>query len=1631
MRSHHREDSVPYSILILHILCALFLSVTPISAAPDAQYSKSCNDCHGIPPKDSTFRNLTTGAFIGSHQQHATSSPSSCTRCHPGSASFSYDHMTSVVFLAANINNSPGGGKYRVDGNQVTFYNLTSSPVTGTCTNVNCHFESLTPQWGSTPYSSANDCANCHAVPGSSSSHAKHNSYYSWPANGCPTCHPDHKTGLMFNHATSAGQRGIAVILNEGSYTGDGLNYLPSQNISRNLGTCSNLYCHSNGNGGTPYVAPVWGGTLPADCTGCHGGNTISFRPISTGKHGIHIGKKPCGACHSATVTEVNDRSVTGAAAHVDGSKTIQFTGAGSYIAGSKSCNTVQCHGNTSATWGSISGCLRCHSATQGNRVAIGPQLDNGSHHIQGSVTDSKCYQCHWEANSDGSINPLYHEGSALPGAPVHLVIYGAGTRPATYTPGITAVQYHYTTTVNRTGLQNITTHCLGCHSDQNNAAQPFGDGKTPKQYAWDGTSIAARYSQSGVTTWGKYSTVANAAQKRISKALSAHGNALANKRGWNSSTGVDGAIANTSGGVNVQCYDCHNSHGSSAQGITSRYSSATGRKNGAILKSTLAGLGGYAVSYRPYSAGSGITGNKRNPGATICLDCHLTQTNTATPWGYNVTFGTTQAILGYWDAPRFNGFSSSGAEQRFPYKTKNSIFGGHFGASAALSVTPTANIDGLCTPCHDPHGVTPTLGAKQRHAVPLLKGTWITSPYKEDVAPVSDTPYTGVPGYEGVQYHIDQNTFASGGVTEPESQSEGLCLGCHPKNSLTVATNPSSPNAWKSKNRIHESVKGWKSSNGTVKHNYSCSKCHAPHDNSVLPRLMVTNCLDGKHKGRSGYNPYSVTSGSSWGDGGSGSGRIPGYYNGSGWGDYPNGPNAGYNGIVCHESATANGGDGTDQAWNTVTAWAQEPATTIASGPAAGSITAVGSNIQATISWTTNNMSSSYVDYGLTTAYGSTAGNAGLVKNHSMTLQNLVNHSTYHYRVRSVSYSGQAVASGDLTFTTSLPPTVPVLTHHSDAVCPSDCSQSVSWNAASDPDGGTVEYYVEIDTSTAFDSANKQSSGWISATNASFTIATANTWYWRVKSRDAGHVESASAFSAADSFRTVTTSPPPAPTVIAHGNYDSGCADTAVTVSWNPVTAPDNDPVQYRVTNDYGAVKDSGWLAAGQTNWSFTNYAGFGITWKVMARDSVHSDAISAWSATDYFYDIGSTCVSSSCPLVYTWDGTRFNYQSDLQGPILMQSGGTRNVSLYQPVHMGIQGLVPDGDNRYRIKIWESLSEATLLDEAKLLVVDYPAGYQLVTSGAENTYNYGYLNPLSFHTIKDPALPRAATDKFGNDILSTVLDLDDTPIPVVPDDPDNYYTFDFGEIAHPEYAKLVIDGWSIYNSKLYTYIPPVTVQPYIEVVDTNGTWVKAKVTGTPTGDLKTMVVDIADIFESSDHRIRIHLGIKRTSRWVIDRIRLDDSAPVSISVREIPPSAADLQMGGQAIRKMSSLQNRIITSEEPLPLKQDSFGYGNFTRYGDVLSLITQRDDKYVIMRYADKLELMFPAPGNPLPGMTRGFVLKADLYYKEFNTYKFLEPLPFHSMTTYPYAAPEAYPADSDHNQYQLEFNTRRFTP
>ena len=418
---------------------------------------------------------------------------------------------------------------------------------------------------------------------------------------------------------------------------------------------------------------------------------------------------------------------------------------------------------------------------------------------------------------------------------------------------------------------------------------------------------------------------VCTTSPRNFTKAFSAHGNAKSNQGGWDSTggTGLDNDLSGKNMRAatrNVQCFDCHSSHGSKLVGNTSSYITTYGPSKcnstvdnfkicasnadcsagvactsvghwGGNLKETVANRGGYSMdytaSYNPNTTGV----NPYAAGAGQCFDCHETRnavrpscsgsgtcsthtdqtscqsdvnnciwSSKGIPWGYSETFGVANPIMGYKDTSRF-GQGVKASQSRFTYRAnKNTIVGGHLHASSSLITPAQQSINGLCTYCHDPHGVSPILGTNQAYGVPLLKGTWLTSPYKEDSPSMS----SGVQGSRSNEYpstsalqtvHIDQNTFNNGSISETDSQFAGLCLNCHPKANLTDGVT----HTWRDKNRIHESVKGWKTADATIQHNYPCSKCHQPHD-SGLPRLLQTNCLDYNHRGQvaSGGQPSS-----------------------------------------------------------------------------------------------------------------------------------------------------------------------------------------------------------------------------------------------------------------------------------------------------------------------------------------------------------------------------------------------------------------------------------------------------------------------------------------------------------------------------------------------------------------------------------------------------------------------------------------------------------------------------------------------------------------------------------------------------------------------------------------------------
>jgi len=92
-------------------------------------------------------------------------------------------------------------------------------------------------------------------------------------------------------------------------------------------------------------------------------------------------------------------------------------------------------------------------------------------------------------------------------------------------------------------------------------------------------------------------------------------------------------------------------------------------------------------------------------------------------------------------------------------------------------------------------------------------------------------------------------------------------------------------------------------------------------------------------------------------------------------------------------------------------------------------SVSAISSN-SATVTWNTDESSTSRVKYGTTNSYGASVYNAGLVTSHSVVIPSLTASTTYHFQVVSVDSYDNSSSSLDATFTTLVTPdiTAPVI---------------------------------------------------------------------------------------------------------------------------------------------------------------------------------------------------------------------------------------------------------------------------------------------------------------------------------------------------------------------------------------------------------------------------------------------------------------------------------------------------------------------------------------------------------------------------------------------------------------------------
>lgn len=185
-----------------------------------------------------------------------------------------------------------------------------------------------------------------------------------------------------------------------------------------------------------------------------------------------------------------------------------------------------------------------------------------------------------------------------------------------------------------------------------------------------------------------------------------------------------------------------------------------------------------------------------------------------------------------------------------------------------------------------------------------------------------------------------------------------------------------------------------------------------------------------------------------------------------------------------------------------------------VVAGPVISGVSAINvTGSAATVVWSTDLQSSSQVDYGTTTSYGTSSTlDSTQVTAHSVALAGLVGGTTYHFRVR----SGSSV-SGDFTFTTTGGVSAPVIS----AIASSNLNASgatITWNT-----NIAANSLVEYGTSTAYGSLTTPDSALVTSHSEPVTgLSPSTTYHFRV--------HSGSAVSSDNTFTTSSVVAPPPP---------------------------------------------------------------------------------------------------------------------------------------------------------------------------------------------------------------------------------------------------------------------------------------------------------------------------------------------------------------------------------------------------------------------------------------------------------------------------------------------------------------------
>ena len=416
-----------------------------------------------------------------------------------------------------------------------------------------------------------------------------------------------------------------------------------------------------------------------------------------------------------------------------------------------------------------------------------------------------------------------------------------------------------------------------------------------------------------------------------------------------------------------------------------------------------------------------------------------------------------------------------------------------------------------------------------------------------------------------------------------------------------------------------------------------------------------------------------------------------------------------------------------------------------------------------------------------------------------------------------------------------------------------------------------------------------------------------------------------------------------------------------------------------------------------------------------------------------------------SSCPVLFAWDGTKYQFVSDVIGAAVVGHwvSPTATNQADPDEWIKVDGSQLKARNGYlSLRFGEPMEEINYVDQVRLVAVDHPEGTEVYPDER-------FLSEPPFASGKTVVASRetrtlaGAWDDKGRDVLAVLAARDHkyvrdfTNLSYVGYANMHTLTLDLGEWSPQNPLRLFLHGFIEYFSASSMYaawqagLQPIP--PCVEVQMPDGNWKRIiDDMGFPAGLPRTILVDLTGKLPPGARRIRMTTNLQ--IYW--DQALVDNGPEVTGQAREteLPLDMAHLAFRGYPQRVDGETPGDLIYHYDKISATGPfQWQRGSYTRYGDVTPLLGKADNHYVIFGSGEEIDAEFSAAALPaLPAhWKRDYFFYANGFVKDMDFYEAMPftvaQMPFHEMSTYPYPASEHYPDGDAALKYRLDWNDR----